>query len=624
MYAAAWSGACFAADITTPYPGTLTLQVNLTQAPRRILTVHETVPVTAGPLTLYYPKWIPGEHSPSGPITDVAGLVFKANGKTLAWRRDLVKMYAIHVDVPAGTSTLDVDFDFLPPLHGGSTTPNLADLEWNQVLFYPAGFASKAIVVRPSVTLPQGWKFATALEPHTGTGGGDHAAIDFAQVTLNYLVDSPIIAGRYFKQVDLAPGAQTPVDLDIVADAPSDLAITRSQIDQYRKLVVQANRMFGAHHYQSYHALLRLLGHAEHFGNGLEHHQSSDTSLVADYFANPQAYLMGSDLIPHEYIHSWNGKFRRPYDLWTPDFNSVPMKDDLLWVYEGLTQYWSVVLTARAGFWTPAEFRQSLAMTAAQMDHMPGRTWRSLQDTADMSPLSYGGSFAGRNWRRGADFYPEGVLLWLDVDTKIRELSRDKRSLDNFAKLFFGMDNGSYVTKTYTFDEVVAALNKVQSYDWAKFLHGILDARQYQAPLAGLLQGGWKLNYTNQSYEMWKAATSVFTKFIGTNAMYSVGFSIDNKGNVEDVLWNGLAFKAGLVPGMQIVAIDGKTFSPAVLKAAIKEAKESSGPITLLVKNVGQNVTLDVNYHNGQQYPHLVRVKGTPDYLDQIIAPKKD
>src|SRR5579875_1968654 len=616
-----------AADITTPYPGTLTLKVDLTQAPRRIFTVHETIPVKPGPLSLYYPKWIPGEHSPSGPITNVAGMIFTANGKRLTWRRDLVHMYEIHLNVPAGATTLDVDFDFLSPISGGSfgagvsTTPNIADLEWNQVVFYPAGYASKAITVKPSLMLPQGWQFATALEPHTGTGGGTSAAIDFAPVTLNNLVDSPIISGRYFKQVDLAPGAKTTVDRDMVADAPADLAITPKQIDLYRNLVTQENRMFGAHHYQSYHALLTLSDHTDHFG--LEHHQSSDDRIFADYFTNPPAFLIGSTLIPHEYTHSWNGKFRRPYDLWTPDFNSVPMKDDLLWVYEGLTDYWQEVMAARSGFWTPAEFRQSFAMIAAQMDHVPGRTWRPLQDTADMAPLSYYVPFAWSNWRRRTDFYPEGALLWLDVDTKIRELSHDKHSLDDFAHLFYGMDNGSYVTKTYTFDDVVTALNTVQPYDWATFLHAILDTTQYHAPLAGLSQGGWKLVYTDEPSDIWKAAASAFKKFLGTDAMYSIGFSVGSNGDVMDVLWNGPAFKAGLVPGMTITAVDGEAFSPEVLKAAIKNAKDSQSPIKLLVKNVAQYETFNVDYHGGLQYPHLERVKGTADYLDQIAAPLK-
>ncbi|MGH8192588.1 MAG: M61 family metallopeptidase [Rhodanobacteraceae bacterium] len=625
--ATAWSGAALAADITTPYPGTITLKVDLTQAPRKIFTVHETIPVKPGPLSLYYPKWIPGEHSASGPILNVAGMFFMANGKSLPWRRDLVKMYEIHLDIPAGVTTLDVNFDFLSPIGGGefgagvSATPNIGDLEWNQVVFYPAGYASRAITVQPSIKLPQGWLFATALQPHNGTGGGETSAIQFQPVTLNNLVDSPLISGRYFKQIDLAPGAKVPVKLDLVADAERDLAVTPTQIDQYRNLVKQENRMFGAHHYDSYHALLTLSDHTDHFG--LEHHQSSDDRINADYFINPSTYLVGSTLIPHEYTHSWNGKFRRPYDLWTPDFNSVPMKDDLLWVYEGLTDYLQEVMAARSGFWTPSEFRESFAMIAASMNHVPGREWRPLQDTADMASLLYYAPFAWHNWRRGTDFYSEGALLWLDVDTRIRQLSHDKHSLDDFARLFYGMGNGSYVTKTYTFDDVVNALNKVQPYDWAGFLHHILDVRQYDAPLDGITQGGWKLVYTNKPSAMWKATASAFKQYVGTNAMYSAGFMVSGDGDVKDVLWNGPAFKAGLIPGMHITAVDGKAFSPEVLKEAIKATKDSKVPIKLLVKNVAQYETLEVDYHGGLQYPHLERVNGTPDYLDQIAKPLK-
>lgn len=620
---ATWSGAALAADIATPYAGTLTVKVDMTHAARKLYLVHETIPVKPGPLTLYYPKWLPGYHSPSGPILDVAGLVFKVNGKRLAWRRDLVDMYAIHLTIPQGVSTLDVDFDVLSATHNRglgdgdlSQSPDISDLQWNQVVFYPAGYASKAITIQPGVTLSKGWHFATALVPHTGAGDGRAKAIQFAPVTLNNLVDSPVVSGRYFRQVDLAPGAKVPVMLDMVADAPADLAITSKQIADFRHLVTQENRMFGAHHYSSYHMLLTLSDHIS--GLGLEHHQSFDIRTDADFLTNPQAFLSGASEVPHEYTHSWNGKFRRPYDLWTPDFNSVPMKDDLLWVYEGLTQYWATVMATRAGFWTPAEFRQSLAMTAAAMDHEAGRTWRSLQDAADMASLLYYVPSAWHNWRRGTDFYPEGVLLWLDVDTKIRELSDGQRSLNNFARLFYGMENGSYVTKTYTFDDVVNALNQVQPYDWATFLHDILDAHQYHAPLAGITCGGYKLVYTDAPSKMWKAGAA------GVNAMYSAGFSVDGKGEVRDVLWDGPAFKAGLIPGMRITAVNRKSFSPDMLKDAIRSARGSMAPITLLVENAGQYETLHVDYHGGLRYPHLERIKGTPDYIQHILTPLQE
>lgn len=627
VFAMAWSGSGRAADITTPYPGTLTLEVDLTQAPRKIFTVHETIPVKPGPLTLYYPKWIPGDHAPDGPVTNVAGIAFTANGKKLPWQRDRIDMYALHVQVPAGATTLDANFDFLSPrknyiLPGDvTTTRNLVDLEWNQVVLYPAGYASKSITIDPSVVLPRGWQFATALEPHTGMGNNG-AAIRFAPVTLNTLVDSPIIAGRHFRQVDLAPGAKAPVYLDVVADAPDDLAITPAQITDFRNLVVQENRMFASHHYDSYHALLVLSDHVT--PDGLEHHQSSDDKMgFADYFTDPQAFLTGSPLISHEYTHSWNGKFRRPRDLWTPDFNTVPMQGDLLWVYEGLTEYLAVVMDARSGFWAPEQFRESLAMTAAAMDHVPGRTWDSLQNVANTAQLEYYVPSEWDTWRRGTDFYPEGVLLWLDVDTKLRELSHDKRSLDGFARLFYGMDNGSHVTKTYTFEAVVAALNAVQPYDWATFLRAILDSNATHADLAGLSRGGWKLVYTDTPSDMWKAAYSAAVQSHVTNAMYSVGFTVSTDGRVADVLWNGPAFKAGLDPDMEITAVDDKEFSPEALEHAISRAQHSSVPIKLLVKSNGHYQTLEVDYHGGLRYPHLERVNGTSDYIDQIARPLK-
>jgi predicted metalloprotease with PDZ domain len=625
--ATTWSDPIHAADLATPYPGTITLDIDLTMAARKIFVVHETIPVKPGPLTLYYPAWIPGDHAPDGPIINVAAMVFRANGKVLPWHRDLVDMFAIHVDIPAGATTLDADFDYLSAhanyiLTGGngvSATSNLFDLEWNQVVLYPAGHASRAITIRPSAKMPEGWQFATALQPHNGTG--TRSAIHFDPVTLNNLVDSPIVAGRYFKQVDLAPGARAPVDLDMVADEPKDLAITPQQIDDFRNLVKQENRMFGAHHYQSYHALLTLSDYAT--AGGLEHHQSSDDRVAANYLVTPQAYLSGATLIPHEYTHSWNGKFRRPQDLWTPDFNSVPMKDDLLWVYEGLTEYWADVMAVRSGFWTPAQFRQSIAMTAAAMDHVPGRTWESLQNVVNTTQLLYYVPTDWDNWRRGTDFYPEGVLLWLEVDTRIRELSHDRRSLDDFARLFYGMDDGSYVTRTYTFGDVVNALDQVQPYDWAGFLRAVLDATPYHANLAGLSQGGWKLVYTDKPSDMWKASYDKDVKS-DIDAMSSMGFSVSDKGKVIDVLWNGPAFDAGLDPGMIITAVNGKAFSPDVLKEAIAGTRGSARPVKLLVRDVEKQYrTLQVDYHGGLKYPHLERVKGTPDYLDRIAKPLK-
>ncbi|MEW9572491.1 M61 family metallopeptidase [Rhodanobacter sp. Si-c] len=601
------------------------MQVDMTQAARKIYMVHETIPVRPGPLTLYYPKWLPGYHAPSGPITEVAGLRFSASGQQLAWRRDLVDPFAIHLVVPKDVDRLDVDYDVLAAVRDlglgdgdKALSPAIADLEWNQVVFYPAGYASKAITFQPSVVLPDDWHYATALVPHVGTGG--NRPIRFAAVTLNQLVDSPVVSGRYFRQVDLAPGARVPVELDMVADAPADLAITPKQVDGFRQLVVQENRMFGTRHYAGYHMLVTLSDHISELG--LEHHQSFDIRASADDLVDADAFLAGASEFAHEYTHSWNGKFRRPDDLWTPDFNSVPMKGDLLWVYEGLTEYWADVMATRAGFWTPSEFRQALAMTAAQLDHVPGRSWQSLQDTADMASRLYYVPSSWKNWRRGTDFYPEGVLVWLNIDTKLRELSQDHRSLDDFARRFYGMDDGSDVTRTYTFADVVDALNAVQPYDWATFLRRMLDAHADHAPLDGLARGGYQLAYTGMPSTMWKARIS-HDQPADDDAMYSVGFDVKDDGEVVDVLWNGPAFKAGLIPGMRVTAVNSRAFSPDALDDAVAASGDARNPIALLVENDGQFETLHVDYRGGLRYPQLVRGKGTPDYLDQIVAPVK-
>ncbi|MDO1529219.1 M61 family peptidase [Fulvimonas sp. R45] len=608
------------APVDQPYPGQLAVNVDLTDAPKRIFRVHETIPVKPGPLTLLYPEWIPGEHAPSGPIENVAGLVVTANGKQLPWRRDLRDMFAIKLDVPAGASQLDLQFQFLSPAPGqgslfgasASSTPNFVDVEFNQVAFYPAGYYSRQIRIQPTVQLPVGWKFGTALQVASQSGG----TVRFKPVSFNNFVDSPLIAGEHFDRVDLAPGAKVPVHLNVVGDDAKDVKLSAKQLEQQRAVVTQTNLLFGAHHYDHYDFLLTLSDHTGHFG--LEHHQSSDDRLPADFFTNDDMHTLAASLMPHEYVHSWNGKFRRPADLWTPNFN-VKMQDDLLWVYEGLTDYWCSVLTARSGLWSPEQFRDTMANIDAAMSARTGRAWRSLQDTADAAPLTYYGGGGWGNWRRGTDFYPEGQLLWLDVDTKIRELSGGRHSLDDFARAFYGMDNGSYVTKTYTFDDVVNTLNQVQPFDWATFLHARLDYTGPELPEHGIARGGWKLVYTDQPNAETKAMESVRP---GADLAHSLGLSASKSGSIYDVQWNGPAFRAGLVPGLEIVAVDGKDYSPEALKDAVKAAKGGSAPIKLLVKNIDTYSTVKVDYHGGLKYPHLVRADGK-DLLGAIIAPRK-
>lgn len=614
-----------AADRETARPGVLTLQVDLSAPARKVVTVHESMPVRPGPLMLYYPKWLPGYHAPSGPVTEVAGLQLSVAGTRLDWHRDLADPFAIRLDVPAGARQLDMTFDVLTATENlglgdgdESLSPLIADLEWNQVLFYPAGWASRAITLAPSVTLPPGWHFATALTPNAGVGTVQ--AIRFAPVTLNVLVDSPLVAGHYFREVDLTPGESVPVTLDMVADAPADLVITPTQVASFRQLVTQEHAMFGARHDTGYHMLVTLSDHLSELG--LEHHQSFDLRTAADDLVDHDAFLTRAPEFAHEYTHAWNGKFRRPADLWTPDFNTVPMRGDLLWVYEGLTEYWADVMAARAGFWTPDQFRQVLAMTAAQLDHLPGRRWQSLQDTADMAAKLYYVPAAWRTWRRGTDFYPEGVLVWLNVDTKLRELSAGRRSLDDFARRFYGMDDGSDATRTYTLADVVAALNAVQPFDWAAFLRGMLDAKGDHAPLDGIPRGGYRLAWSATPTAMWQARIG-HGQPADDDAMYSAGFDVRDDGSVVDVLWDGPAFKAGLIPGMRITAVDGRVFSPAALDDAITAAAGRSAPIELLAETAGQFVHVAVDWHGGLRYPRLERTAAAPDYLDRIIAPRK-
>jgi predicted metalloprotease with PDZ domain len=604
----------------TPYVGTVSLQVDASNTAQGIFSVHETIPVKAGPVTLLYPQWIPGDHSPTGPIAMLAGLKISADGKPLMWKRDKYNVYAFHLDVPAGVSSLDVSFQYMSgrtDSEGFEMTDRMMDMEWSKVSLYPAGYFTRDITFAPSLTLASGWQLGTALETASQSGN----TITFKPVTYNNLVDSPVYAGEYFKRVDLNPGGETPVHLDIVADAPKYLEMTPEQLKVHRALVTQAVKLFGSHHYDHYDFLFSLSD--ELGGNGTEHHQSSENGLGADYFTAWNEAAPDRDLLPHEYTHSWNGKFRRPADLWTPNFN-VPMGDSLLWVYEGQTQYWGYVLTARSGMWTAEQFRDALAMEAANYDrNREGFQWRTMEDTTNDPTAARRSGLPYRSWQMSEEYYSAGQMMWLEVDAKLRALTHDHKSLDDFARTFFGVDNGSYVTKTYTFDDVVAALNSVAPYDWAGFLHAHVDA--LNPPLDnGIAATGWKLVYTDKEsdYEKEYNDRPQSPRHL-YNFAWSIGLTMGDKGQINDVRWDGPAFKAGVSTGATIVAVNGRDYSTDVLKNAITDAKNSSTPIRLLLKYQGDYRTVAVDYHDGLQYPHLVRVEGTPDYLSEIIAPRK-
>ena len=603
------------APADTPYPGTIELAVDLTDNARRVISVHESIPVEGSELTLLYPQWIPGNHSPTGPISKLSGLFVTAGGKHIPWLRDRVNVYAFHVEVPSGVHTLEVDFQYLSPVRPNEgriqISNEIADLDWNDVLMYPAGHFSRQITFATSLKLPEGWKYATALDTASQKGNTIH----FKNTTLNTLVDSPLYAGSHYKRVDLSSSADNKVYLDVFADAEQDLAITPEQLELHRKLVAEAAKLYASRHYDHYDFLLLLSDKVG--GVGLEHHQSSEDGHGHDYFTNWTGGVRGRDLLGHEYSHSWDGKFRRPADLWTPNFN-VPMQDDLLWVYEGMTQYWGNVLTARSGMRDTSDTRDVFAITAANFDISPGRDWRPLVDTTNQPTISQRSPVSWVTWQRPEDYYTEGMLIWLDADTKIRELSGDKKSLDDFAKLFFGVNNGSYITKTYTLDDVIAALNAVQPYDWATFLRTRVYELAPKTPKDGITRGGYKLVYDDNEPAWIKEGQAASP---AVNFSTSLGMTVGREGVLGGVWWDSPAFKAGVTPDMQLGAVNGHAYTPDVLRAAIVAAEQTKTPLQLLFKRGDQFETIAIDYHGGLRYPHLERVPGTPDRLDAILAP---
>lgn len=606
-----------AAPADTPYPGTLHLSIDATDTARHIVQVRETVPVEAGDLTLLYPEWLPGNHSPSGPISKLGGLVVTANGKRIDWVRDRVNVFAFHITVPAGVKTIDVAFQYLVPIRRTegriSISDAILDLQWNAVLLYPAGHFSRQITFAPSVKLPEGWKYATALDTESQKG----SEVRFKPTTLNTLVDSPLYAGSHFNRVDLSTSADNKVYLNLFGDKPADVVMTPEQIQFHKNLTEQAQKLYASHHYGRYEFLFLLSDKVG--GIGLEHHQSSEDGTKASYFTDWNTTVASRDLLAHEYTHSWNGKFRRPADLWTPNYN-VPMRDDLLWVYEGMTQYWGNVLTARAGMRTLDQAHDLLARTAANFDISPGRNWRPLVDTTNQPTISHRTPVSWVTWQRPEDYYTEGMLIWLDADTLIRQKSNNIKSLDDFCKLFFGIDNGSFITRTYTLEDVVATLNQVQPYDWAKFLKERVYDLAPKTPEDGFTRGGYKLVYTDKQPEWMKLAER---GALPISFSTSLGFSIAVDGQIGEIWWESPAFKAGITPEMQVIAVNGNTYSIPALRSALLAAEKKKDPIHLLVRTSDKVSTIDIDYHEGLRYPALERIPNTPAYLDDILAPVK-
>jgi predicted metalloprotease with PDZ domain len=622
-----------AAPVDRPYGGPIELDVNLTNLTDRVVHARERIPVERGAkeMVLLYPQWIPGNHSPTGPISRLAGIITSVDGKRVQWVRDLVNVYAFHVPLAAGAKSVELEFDYLSPNRQPEgrieISDAIADLAWNEVVMYPAGYFSRDIPFDVTLQLPEGWKYATALETASEQG----STVKFKQTTLNTLVDSPLYAGSHFKRIDLSPAPTNIVHLDVFADEEKDLEITPDELQKHKQLAMEADKLYASHHYDHYDLLLLLSDKVG--GIGLEHHQSSENGQRPTYFRDWNAGILGRDLLGHEYTHSWNGKFRRPADLWTPNFN-VPMRDDLLWVYEGMTQYWGMVLTARSGMRTPEETRDILARTAAGFEISPGRTWRPLVDTTNQPIISQRRPVSFVSWQLPENYYTEGELIWLDADTKIRELTNGQKSLDDFAKAFFSVYNGSYVTYTYTFEDLVKTLNGVAPYDWATFLRERVYDLHPAVPEDGFTRGGYKLVYTdNEQSWIAKAEASFGQADFSTSLGFSVvvphegpgrgGAANGPTGSLGNVWWGSPAFKAGVTPDMQIVSVNGKAFTPELLRTAILEAEQTKKPLALQFRRGTDYVNISLPYFNGLRIPSLQRVEGTPARLDDILAPSK-
>jgi predicted metalloprotease with PDZ domain len=593
------------------------LRVDLTDAPRNIYHANLRIPAQPGAMTLVFPEWIPGNHRPSGPIAALTGIRMEAAGKAVVWQRDDVDMYAFHVVVPEGTQELSVSLDAITSADsagggGHAASSNLLDLNWNSVVLYPQGGASDAVEFVPSVKLPAGWKYGTALQPSNVS----EDEVEFAPVSLTTLVDSPLIAGKHYPRIDLTSRSETTAHhMDLVAETEADLAMKPEDLAAYRKLVAETGALFGARHYRHYDFLYTLSGEVgEH---GLEHHESNDSAAAERTLLDPDVHMLYASLLPHEFAHSWNGKYRRPAGLATRNYQE-PMVGDLLWVYEGLTEYLGNMLAERSGLWSAEQYREALALTAASLDYRRGRTWRPLEDTArSVQTLRMLGE-QWSNWRRGLDYYPEGELIWLEVDAIIRQQTHGQRSLDDFCRRFHGGESGPPMVVPYQFDDVVHALNEIAPYQWATLLKERVGSTTARAPLGGIERDGWRLVYNDQPNLFTEAVGKIFKS---ADFSFSLGLSVAEDGKLQDVVVNSPAYRSGIGPGMKLIAVNGRKWTPAVLHAAIKAAQGTTAPIELLVENGQFFQTYPVSYHEGDRNPHLQRVDGQPDLLRVMLTP---
>ncbi|MBB4799904.1 putative metalloprotease with PDZ domain [Brevundimonas bullata] len=600
------------------YPGVIKYEVDATDVERKIVRVRQTIPVTAGPLVLLYPKFLPGNHAATGPIQLISGVTVTGGGARIDWLRDTIDPNAFHVDVPQGVSEIVVEFQWLTQPDNATwrvvMTPEMVNLQWEKALLYPAGYRSTGITFAPSIRLPEGWKYGVALD----TERYENGVATFRPTDLYTLIDSPLFGGAHFQRIEIDPRGEA-VHLNIVADEAKNIAPTPEQIAWFENLVTQTDRLFGARPYDRYDFLVAAT--SKMGGIGLEHHRSSENSVPTDFFTNWGKSMGAVGLLPHEFVHAWNGKRQRPADELTANHN-IPTQNTLLWVYEGQTEYWGDVLTARSGLASKDDILVTVAENAAFYDNQPGREWRPLQDVNNHNLLGYRTSNPYSSWMRGTgDYYRESLLIWLDADTLIREATNGKKSLDDFAKGFFGGDDGSWAPRGYTFEDVVAALNAVHPHDWASFLRTRLDANGpgAKAPLDGLARGGYRLTYTDSLTAAEKRIQSGWA----TDFQYSLGFTLSSSNKLSGIRWGGRAFEADIGPGWELVAVNDRAASAEVLRDAVTAAKGTDKPISLLLKNGDRYRTVAFDYHDGLRYPRLERIPGTPDRLGDILSPRR-
>jgi len=609
------ASALIALQVTAQQP--IRVTADLTQVGRKIYSSESDIPVKAGHLALTMPKWIPGDHAPNGPIADLLDLVFTANGKTLPWRRDDVDMFEFHLDIPAGVSTLHAHIE----MGAGRSSDKIAVLEWERAMIYPAHIPVAKIPIQPTVIVPAGWGIGTALtpvhphDPNAKVGG----ATEFEATNVEQLEDSPVVSGEYFHEFALAPDVTPKHYIDVVADNPADSDLHPSVLAEISNLVHETGAAYASRHYHVYHFLLTLSDLAG--GEGLEHGQSSDNGVGELGFSDERHQNQEADLLSHEFTHSWNGKYRRPATLYQPDF-ATPMQGELLWVYEGMTQYMGNVLAARSGLETQATYRDKLAASYASLDSKGGRLWRTTDDTAIASSISRRPGPAWANLKRGQDYYQEGELLWLDADTLIRKLTNGQKSLTDFQHIFLGKGgNTGPLIVPYDRAELIADLNQVVPYDWAAFLHTRIDEINPHADAAGIEQGGYKVVYVDHPSNAERGAPTGARGPMGPNVWYSLGLRLGAENTVADVRLDSAADKARLSPGDKLIAVNGRIASADTLGAAIKAAQGTTEPIHFIVQNETYVRNVDVDYHDGERYPTLQRVEGAPDLLDEITKP---